>query len=187
METDALLPGQYRIHFNDCSGQAEPIAQGFLGPDGTSLVPFQDDGKVFDLAGSPVDLGTITLSRGTRLTGTVHDDTGAPIGSVCVGVQSQNWNWVGGGWTGPDGSYVTDPLLPGTWVITFQDCRNPRLVMNTLWTGTDAVVNDINAATPIAVTGDSAQQGPYDQVMRIGGTAVRCRRPTTTARSRMRV
>ncbi len=170
VETDALLSGQYRIHFNDCSGQPEPIAQGFLGPDGTSLVPFQDDGRIFDVAGSPVDLGTITLSRGTRLTGTVHDDTGAPIGGVCVGVQGQNWNWVGGGWTGPDGSYITDPLLPGTWVLYLQDCRSPRSVMNTLWTGTDAVVNDINAATPIVVTGDSAQQGPFDQVMRFGGT-----------------
>ena len=58
--------------------------------------------------------------------------------------------------------------------------------MNTLWTGTDAVVNDINAATPIAVTGDSAQQGPFDQVMQIGG---RCpvSSPTTTARSREHV
>ena len=170
VETDALLPGPYRIHFQDCSGQAEPIAQGFLGPDGTSLVPFQDEGKVFDVAGSPIDLGTITLSRGTRLAGTVRDDTGAPIESVCAAVESQNWNWVGGGSSGPDGSYITDPLLPGTWVISFQDCREPRSVMNTLWTGTDAVVDDINAATPITVTGDSAVQGPYDQAMRIGGT-----------------
>ena len=175
VETDALLSGQYRIHFNDCSGQAEPIAQGFLGPDGTSLVPFQDDGRIFDVAGSPVDLGTITLSRGTRLTGTVHDDAGAPIESVCVGVQSQNWHWVGGGWTGPDGSFITDPLLPGTWVLNFQDCRNPRSVMNTLWTGTDAVVNDINAATPIVVNGDSAPARsvrPGDAHRR---HAVRCR------------
>ena len=64
--------------------------------------------------------------------------------------------------TAPDGSYVTDPVLPGTWVLNFNDCRQERTLMNTLWTGTSTIVNDIHAATPIAVNGASPQQGPYD-------------------------
>ena len=170
VETDALLPGQYRIHFQDCSGQAEPIAAG---------IPRARRRRPRPVPGRRQGLRRRRLAHRSRhdhplpghaATGTVHDDTGAPIGSVCVAVESTNWNWVGGAWTGPDGSYITDPLLPGNWVISFQDCREQRSVMNTLWTGTDAVINDINAATPIAVTGDSGQQGPFDQVMQIGGT-----------------
>ena len=149
VQTDALLPGAYRIHLNDCSGRAEPLAQGWLRARRDAPRRAARSAKVFDLASASIDLGVLHLVTGTRLTGTVHDDTGSPVGGVCVGVNSQDWRWVGGAQTAPDGSYVTDPVLPGTWVLNFNDCRQERTLMNTLWTGASTMSTTSTLRLPL--------------------------------------
>ena len=168
--TDAMPSGQYRLHVNDCAGRADPFPQAWVGADGVHLVALPDDAKVFDLAAAPIDVGTLTLEPGARIAGTVRDDTGAPVAGICVAVDSPNWSWLAGATTDADGNYATDPVLPGSWVLSFDDCRPTPTLVHTLWTGTANTVNDVAAATRIPVDGTVRRLDGYDQTMVRGGT-----------------
>ena len=134
------------------------------------MSPFEHDAKVFDVADTGVAVGTITLQSGTRLAGTVHDDTGAPAANICVAAYGDNWSWVGGGNTGTDGSYQTDVLPAGDWVLSFNDCNPTRTLVNTFWNGTPTGAVDFNGATRVHTDGSTPRLDGYDQTMTRGGT-----------------
>ena len=170
-ETATLLPGSYRLAVNDCSGRADPFARGWVSGDGTTVSPFESGAKVFAVAGTGLAIGTFTLPFGTRIAGTVHDDTGAPAAGICVSANGPNWSWVGGGNTGPDGSYTTDVLPAGDWVLSFSDCNRPQTLVSTLFNGTPTGTTDFDAATRVHTDGSTPRLDGYDQTMRRGGTA----------------
>ena len=113
-ETDALLPGQYRIHFKDCSGRARADRAGIpRARRRRASSRSRTTARSSTSPAPPSTSATITLSRARASPAPCTTTPARRSAASASAVESQNWNWVGGGWTGPDGSYITDPLLPG--------------------------------------------------------------------------
>ncbi len=169
-ETQVLIPGQYRLAVNDCgSSRPEVYARGWVDGDGTGVTPFQDAARVYDVASTDLSIGTVTLQYGTRIAGTVQTDDGSPAANICVSVNGENWSWVGGGSTAPDGTYTTDVLPVGDWVLSFNDCNTPRTLVNAFWNGTPTGTIRYEDASRVHTDGSATRLDGYDLTMVRGG------------------
>ena len=117
-----LSTGVYKLRFRDCNPTAQYVTQWYLGhaeSSGADQLPVTD--------GADLSLADVTIERGASVSGTVTDTHGAPLGNICADANVQsgnNYNWIGGAVTAPDGTY-TIGLLPATDVrIHFRDCSS---------------------------------------------------------------
>lgn len=168
-ETQVLIPGQYRLAVNDCGSRSGLFARGWIGRDGTTVSAFERDALTFDVGRSGIDVGTVTLQYGTRIAGTVTDETGAPASGICVGVVGDDWQWVGGGNTGRDGAYTTDALPEGDWALSFNDCNATPTLVGTFWDGSPTGRRELDGARRVRTDGSTANLTGYDQAMLFGG------------------
>lgn len=80
---------------------------------GAEIVTVQDD----------TDVGTIVLSSGASISGTVTSTLGTPVPHVFVNAIDANGDPVHGTFTAPDGTYRLTSLIPGLTRLTFEPPR----------------------------------------------------------------
>lgn len=125
-----LVPGQVRIHFQDCSSN---------GPD---LEAFNGGADSFDNA-APITLAdgaTVTgidaqLSTGINVSGTVIDTDGNPLSGIRVSINPTDHGRSAFAQTDSSGDYSTGALPPGDYIVQFADASNPALWATQYWNG----------------------------------------------------
>lgn len=117
-------------------------------------------------AGDGADLGTIVMEQGAVVTGTVRDDSGAPVQQACVSAQvvdERGWTWAGGTSTDAEGRYEFS-VAAGTYSLYVQDCsEEPRLAAQ--WYPDAPVWTD---PVPTVDLG-RGENPPFDVTLRAGG------------------
>jgi hypothetical protein len=118
--TDPLPSGSYKVQFFDCH------------PDPSYIREWWNNQPTFESANS-VDVSSADatgispiLAAGNTISGTVTDGVN-PIQGVCVGASNAGGQPfdppAGGGNTNASGNYITEPLAPGTYKVSFNDCN----------------------------------------------------------------
>jgi len=129
----AAADGAFAIAFPSPTGATvatvQVVADGFVGVRGRIALGDR----------ATLDLGSVPLRRGVRLSGRVADDVGRGAANARVvlvrrgeEVDGGDWRevWVGSAHTGPDGAFrLTDALPAGTWHVRLEGA--PRLRSST--------------------------------------------------------
>jgi hypothetical protein len=120
--TDVVLPGVYRLRFDDCNQNVLYVGEWF------------DDAVTFDAA-ADIDLTEASaagidavLAVGGGISGTVRSGTGGgpPLAGICVNVERTDGPGGGGSGTDESGTYRAGGLPSGTYDVHFDDCRDDQ-------------------------------------------------------------
>jgi hypothetical protein len=149
--TQPLPPGQYKVHFGDCNDNPTHVGEWF------DDAPSSEQAAIVDVTAANATGIDAQLAHGHTISGIVKNEGGEPIESVCVNLTSTDEGFEvnsGGGWTGPDGTYVTEPAPPGQYKLEFEDCGDaPTYVREWFDDKPDWASATVVDITPDSVTG----------------------------------
>lgn len=141
--------GTYIVSFQDCS--VVPTHLELYYPDS----PDESGAEQVVVAGTGVDLGSVTLGSGVAVSGTVVDHRGEPAVGVEVGVEGDSSSWTS---TGPDGTYRSTPMPDGEYRVSFRDADSATLYWSGAWSWDDASVISLQVA-------DGTERGGIDATL----------------------
>lgn len=142
-ELRGLKPGQYRLEFDPCGTN---YMREFYNDKAT----LEAANKLNVTAGGVVANINATLARGGSFSGKVTDNSGNPLGDICVDAFTKSGQRRGSGWTGSDGQYVVGGLTTGTYIAQFHTCGGGNYAWE-YWNN----ASTRETATTISVTGGS--------------------------------
>ena len=108
-----VYPGDWTLAFDDDG--AGTYAREYLG-DANS----RDTGTVVSVQGGPADVGTVVMSEGGSIAGTVTGPDGLPMRDFRV-VATAGTSEPASDWTDRDGHYELPMLTPGDYAVRFDD------------------------------------------------------------------
>jgi MBG domain (YGX type)/Pentapeptide repeats (8 copies)/Carboxypeptidase regulatory-like domain/Bacterial Ig domain len=108
----AVVPGSYTVTFwgggsDHAGGCYYSVANGNLDGSGNTCTPVT-------VGTSPVPLPDVTMPLGVRISGTVTGSDGKLLDNITVAISS-------GTSTAADGTYLSNPLVPGSYTVWFID------------------------------------------------------------------
>lgn len=153
----SLGDGDYIVYFFDCSDEPRYISEWYddkPDEDAATLVPVSGGAEVTGI--------DATLTLGGSIEGTVTNADGEPLADIGVQVESENWD--GFEWTFEDGTYRIEGLLPGEYLISFED-ELDEIYAPQWYDGepTRAAANVVTVAAETTLSG-------IDAVLEVGGT-----------------
>ena len=164
--TNALPPGDYRVHFQGTAGFAGEYWDDQLGSDNATVLTITN-------GEGPVHGGVnATLATGASISGTVTGPTGLPLDHICVDAvvpSGGGFDGVGGTNTASDGTYTISGIPSTAVKVLFRDCNNVGPYVQQWWDGQSSP----EAATGITLAAGESRTGVDAQLAAAGAIAGR--------------